>query len=610
MPWFMAQMPSIQLAIVSDVLQEHGIASEAFEFYADFHDLFGVSLYREISSSNPYLADILFTRAYFDNPAPVASLPNFGLANDQFERDLFLFAEPLIAEFLDRVFAQTDWASFDAIAFSLTASQTGASMALAKRIRAAHPDLPIIFGGASCADEMGQALMEICPEVDIVVHKEAETVLPVLLDAMRGSIAYQAVPGISWRESGTIRSSADAPLHQLQRTRGVLRFDNYFARIEPLKTLSLKNVYIPFESSRGCWYGEKAQCTFCGLNEIIKYRQRGSMGLIDELQEYADRYDMKDFFAVDLIMPLSFFKTFLPELTEAKKDWNIFYEVKSNMKRAQIEQLADAGVNWIQPGIESLDDDVLKLMRKGVTSAQNIQTLRICRERDMKVGWSIINGFPREQAHSYRAMVELVPKLHHLQAPSNIGYFEVHRFSPFFDNPHAMGIEINGAHTLYEHVFPVEQSVRDRLVYRFDYTVIEPRDEALETATIALRKAVETWKRANARGADFLIAYHPGSGAILTDTRASEEPVVSKLDMDEALLMRRLDELSVQRRFVAGLERDDPGLVARLGGGEAVANLLRRWHEKSWVLIESGYVQTLAKVAARHFALNMEFDAA
>src|SRR5687768_17924744 len=59
----------------------------------------------------------------------------------------------------------------------------------------------------------------------------------------------------------------------------------------------------------------------------------------------------------------SFFADFLPQVIASGKNWTIFYEVKSNMRRAEVEMLGQAGVHWIQPGIESLDDHVLKLMR-------------------------------------------------------------------------------------------------------------------------------------------------------------------------------------------------------------------------------------------------------
>jgi hypothetical protein len=56
--------------------------------------------------------------------------------------------------------------------------------------------------------------------------------------------------------------------------------------------------------------------------------------------------------------------------------WRLFYEVKANLSHQQLELLARAGVRWVQPGIESLHTEVLRLMDKGVAGWQNIQLLK------------------------------------------------------------------------------------------------------------------------------------------------------------------------------------------------------------------------------------------
>mgnify|MGYP001376590225 CR=1 FL=1 len=47
----------------------------------------------------------------------------------------------------------------------------------------------------------------------------------------------------------------------------------------------------------------------------------------------------------------------------------MFYEIKANLKPKEVKALSEAGVCWIQPGIENLDTRVLKLMKKGVLYA-------------------------------------------------------------------------------------------------------------------------------------------------------------------------------------------------------------------------------------------------
>ena len=200
---------------------------------------------------------------------------------------------------------------------------------------------------------------------------------------------------------------------------------------------------------------------------------------MQELEHYQDRYGVKNFFAVDLIMPRSFFNKFLPDVDKADKGWTIFYEIKSNMRRPEIEQLASAGVRWIQPGIESLSDNILTIMRKGVTAAHNIQTLRLAKEQGVTASWNLITGFPREKAENYLEMVPLIPKLFHLDPPVGLGDFEVHRFSPYFENPEEMGVALRGAYPIYDSVYPVDRSILDKLVYRYQYELIDPPDPRL-----------------------------------------------------------------------------------------------------------------------------------
>ncbi len=72
--------------------------------------------------------------------------------------------------------------------------------------------------------------------------------------------------------------------------------------------------------------------------------------------------------AVDNILPHEYFKTLLPELKRRQLGVTLFYEIKANLKREQVELLRDAGVAALQPGIESLSTPVLRLMRKGTTA--------------------------------------------------------------------------------------------------------------------------------------------------------------------------------------------------------------------------------------------------
>ncbi|UIY27813.1 hypothetical protein LZK76_36530 (plasmid) [Rhizobium leguminosarum] len=84
----------------------------------------------------------------------------------------------------------------------------------------------------------------------------------------------------------------------------------------------------------------------------------------------------------------------MPRLIALSEKLDIFFEVKANLKRHEVEKLAAGGVRWIQPGIESLDSRVLKLMGKGTTAAQNVQLLKWCRQFGVRPIWSVLWASP------------------------------------------------------------------------------------------------------------------------------------------------------------------------------------------------------------------------
>ena len=79
----------------------------------------------------------------------------------------------------------------------------------------------------------------------------------------------------------------------------------------------------------------------------------------------------------------------------------VFFEIKANVSRAQVAALVDAGITWVQPGIESLHSEVLKLMDKGIQGWQNVQLLKWARELGLRLSWSVLWGFPGEKDDWY-----------------------------------------------------------------------------------------------------------------------------------------------------------------------------------------------------------------
>lgn len=185
------------------------------------------------------------------------------------------------------------------------------------------------------------------------------------------------------------------------------------------RVLGRTPVKLPIEFSRGCWWGEKHHCTFCGLNALgMGYRAKSAERALDELAGLLRDYPAVHVEAVDNILDMKYISSLVPELAARHWDVHIFFEVKANLTREQLAGLRSAGIMRIQPGIESLSSAVLDLMRKGSSKLLNIRLLKWAGYYGIGVAWNLLTGFPGETDDDYRRQAELMPLLHHLEPPA------------------------------------------------------------------------------------------------------------------------------------------------------------------------------------------------
>src|SRR5436190_4196968 len=168
---------------------------------------------------------------------------------------------------------------------------------------------------------------------------------------------------------------------------------------------------------------------------MMKFRSKPPDHVWREMSNAVRKYRTLDVVMVDNILDMQYFKTLLPEMAASGWDLRIHYEIKSNLNAEQVRALREAGVTLVQPGIECLNSRVLRLMRKGVTGAQNVQFLRDAEEQGLTVAWNYLYGFPGECEDDYLPVIEQVPALAHLQPPMAVSAIALERFSPNFDDP-------------------------------------------------------------------------------------------------------------------------------------------------------------------------------
>ena len=371
------------------------------------------------------------------------------------------------------------------VGLSSTYQQHLAAVALAGAIRKADPDICIVAGGANMGSPMGEALMHAFHCFDYVFSGEADKEFP---DFCESYLSHRVE-----KENWLIECQ---PLSDMTQAH-VPDFSDYYEALGELQRAGKLPwelpLYLPLETSRGCWWGERHHCAFCGFNaDGIKYRRKSADQILSEVEKLVEKWAPSRIHVADNIMSMSFFEDVLPRLESLPDGPNILFEVKANINENQLDQMVRSGIDGVQPGIESLSSSILKLMRKGTTAIQNILLLRNCKSRGMVVLWNFLYKVPGECANAYEDILRLIPSIEHLHPPSGFYKIIISRYSPYFNNPEEFGISRITPWKSYSDIYPTGSNLND-LAYYFDgeYSTELLDDKAL---LHRLEQAIESWK--------------------------------------------------------------------------------------------------------------------
>jgi len=419
-----------------------------------------------------------------------------------------------------------------------TFEQQTASLALLRRVKALDPSVITLLGGANCEAEMGWAAIQEFPWVDFVVSGEADALFAplcrLLLDkgaAVDVDLLPHGVLGAAHVKAETYAPGrAKPPRAVVEGMDGtpVPDFDDYFAALERSSLRPAIVPALPLETSRGCWWGQKSQCTFCGLNgEGMGFRAKSPARVLAELDSLASRYGIRRFQVADNILDMHQLRTVMPALAEAGAPYEFFYEIKANLRREQVAALAQAGVTKVQPGIEALHDDLLKLMAKGNSTAINLQLLKHVREFGIHCVWLVLVGFPGEDDRWHEEVAAWLPLICHLQPPSAVVHVRYDRFSVYHQDPARYGLRLV-PYPAYAAVYPSAPERLQDLAYFF-CDADGPTYPADTPGIAALRRAIRVWQELfTGTLRPVLCVTDEGEGVEVFDTRpcASERRTV------------------------------------------------------------------------------------
>jgi ribosomal peptide maturation radical SAM protein 1 len=503
-PFFELRYPSLGVHVLQACARAAGFRVHAFYANLLFASHIGLPSYTTLAKAPPdtFLGERLFARAAYGVP-PLGEQADmftperiFGtcLAPAIYEDDLpweayrleVLQTEAQVPAWVEAAGKYIAGLGIPIIGATTTFQQTAPAIALLGAVRRHASGVTTIIGGANCEGEMAEGIRSIAPFIDYIFSGESEHTFPELL---RGLARGEPFAGPIIQGKPCDEMDAIPPVD----------YDDYFeqraAYLSRRDDAGVGKASMPYETSRGCWWGQKHHCTFCGLNgEGMAFRSRSPDRVIGELRALVAKYRPARIFMTDNIMPYKYFSTVVPRLAAELPGQNIFYEQKANLTRERLVLLKRAGINFIQPGIEALSSELLTLMRKGTTARQNVALLRDARGVQITLAWSLLWGFPGDRPAWYEETLAMLPLLHHLPPPAGFVPVSFDRFSPHFDQAEQFGISDLRPIPGYRDFLPAGAAV-EKVAYHFTGTY---RCAAVETPDLmrAVNQAVAAWQAA------------------------------------------------------------------------------------------------------------------
>ena len=509
MPWHVLRSPSIQIGTLHALLAQQGIRCTSHSLHVEFahfvarrtrsrHARLTLAQYFEVGDAW-FLAgagEWVFTTVDVRPAAPdederfLAGLRRQGMPHAMTRQLRALRAE--VPAFLSASAEEILADDPKLVGFTTTFGQTVASLALAAVLKRAQPRISTVFGGAGCEGVMGEALHREFACVDYVVRGEGEPVLPSLARHVLDATPLPALPGLLQPGGGSgagvlERETPGVAMADVPRP----DYDEYFARVQRLGLEPDLAPVLPVEASRGCWWGARSHCTFCGLNgKLLTYRSKPGARVLADLTALSQRHAVLDFTVVDNILDLDYFQSVLPALRDSGIDLRLFWQTKANLSLEQIRLLHDAGVRAIRPGIESLSTKILQLMKKGVTALHNVRVLKWCAQHGIHVAWNVIHGLPDEPVDEYAHMAALVPSLVHLPPPALVP-LTLDRYSPYHVDPARHHLRVLGPPPHLRALFGRDERTLLDLAWTFDYELEVPPPAGY---VAALRAGISQWR--------------------------------------------------------------------------------------------------------------------
>lgn len=280
---------------------------------------------------------------------------------------------------------------------------------LARMIKSNFPGVPVVAGGPH-PTLTAQDTLENIPEIDVIVRGEGDISFLNLVKAIANKADLTGVKGISFRNKNgnVVHNPPEPPIQDLNKiplpARDLLPMEKY----DKTAILSKKRV-ANIMSSRGCPY----HCSYCSTSEQWGHmiRHRSPKNVVDEIELVLKTYPFLGgirFFDDVLTMDKARVIEICREILRRKLDFVWECEARANtIDEEMVGEMKKAGCEFIDLGIESGSNRILKNIKKSITVEQAVAATKIIKKAGIGMKAFFMHGLPGETYEDIKKTVFL-----------------------------------------------------------------------------------------------------------------------------------------------------------------------------------------------------------
>lgn len=281
------------------------------------------------------------------------------------------------------------------------------SIKVAKIVKSFNENIPIVFGGPHPTIYPEETVN--LPFVDFVVLNEGELSFSELLDSIKNKNKLKRVKGIAYKKNDEIiitdKREFIKNLDELPfPDRKLVPYKKYYSLI------AKKTPITTMITSRGCPY----KCIFCDRPHLGKiFRARSAKNVVDEMEECIEM-GIKEIFIYDDTFTID--KKRVIKICEEilKRNLEITWDIRARVDTVNLEILTllkKAGCERIHYGIESGDQYILNVLRKGITLTQIEKVFKLTKKVGITTLAYFMIGNPNENFKQIMKSINLAKKL-------------------------------------------------------------------------------------------------------------------------------------------------------------------------------------------------------